>query len=261
MANYIASDTDLTAIANAIRTKSGTSEQLIFPSGFVSTVEAIPTDDLLEKSIRGQIVDYTNENITSLPNYAFYYNDTAPQNLKLPNCTSIGTSAFRYSGSLRTFFGPKAAMTGQSPFFGAKNMTICVVCGFTGSIGTNADLFMRYGTPHLLNTVDMPQKKSGLPKRTFYQCDSLTTLILREAEIYPIGDVNAFYQTPFDSGGSGGTIYIPKALYDHLGDNSELDYKAATNWSVLDSYGTITWAQIEGSIYETQYAEGTPITT
>lgn len=54
----------------------------------------------------------------------------------------------------------------------------------------------------------------------------------------------------FASGGTGGTIYIPKSLYDHLGDGSEYDYKAATNWSTIDSYGTITWAQIEGSEYE-----------
>lgn|GEM_PF-3308121 len=36
-------DTDLTAVANAIRTKGGTSVPLAFPSGFVSAVEAIET--------------------------------------------------------------------------------------------------------------------------------------------------------------------------------------------------------------------------
>lgn len=34
---------DLTSVANAIRTKGGTSAQLAFPSGFVSAVNAIPT--------------------------------------------------------------------------------------------------------------------------------------------------------------------------------------------------------------------------
>lgn len=34
---------DLTSVANAIRTKGGTSAQLAFPSGFVSAVQAIPT--------------------------------------------------------------------------------------------------------------------------------------------------------------------------------------------------------------------------
>lgn len=43
MSNYIASSTDLTSVANAIRTKGGTSAQLAFPAGFVSAIEAIPT--------------------------------------------------------------------------------------------------------------------------------------------------------------------------------------------------------------------------
>lgn len=40
---YLTTDRDLTSIANAIRTKGGTSAQLAFPAGFVSAVEAIPT--------------------------------------------------------------------------------------------------------------------------------------------------------------------------------------------------------------------------
>ena len=43
MANYIASDTDLTAVANAIRAKSGGSASLAFPAGFVSEIQAIPS--------------------------------------------------------------------------------------------------------------------------------------------------------------------------------------------------------------------------
>ena len=43
MANYIATDTDLTAVANAIRTKGGTSENLEFPSEFVTAIQNIPT--------------------------------------------------------------------------------------------------------------------------------------------------------------------------------------------------------------------------
>lgn len=36
-------DTDLTSVANAIRTKGGTSAQLAFPAGFVQAIDAIPT--------------------------------------------------------------------------------------------------------------------------------------------------------------------------------------------------------------------------
>lgn len=41
MANYIVTDTELTAVANAIRAKGGTSESLVFPSGFVSAINNI----------------------------------------------------------------------------------------------------------------------------------------------------------------------------------------------------------------------------
>ena len=40
---YLATDTDLIAVANAIRAKGGTSAQLVFPDGFVSAVQAIKT--------------------------------------------------------------------------------------------------------------------------------------------------------------------------------------------------------------------------
>ena len=43
MSNYIATDTDLTTVANAIRTKGGTNAQLSFPSGFVTAIENITT--------------------------------------------------------------------------------------------------------------------------------------------------------------------------------------------------------------------------
>lgn len=96
---------------------------------------------------------------------------------------------------------------------------------------------------------------------TFYNCAKLEELILRSNTITTLDGIPAFGGSAFASGKAGGTIRIPKALYDHLGDGSSLDYKAATNWSTVDGYGTITWAQIEGSIYETQYADGTPIPT
>lgn len=43
MANYLTTDTELTSIANAIRTKGGTSSSLTYPAGFVSAIDAIPT--------------------------------------------------------------------------------------------------------------------------------------------------------------------------------------------------------------------------
>jgi hypothetical protein len=39
MSNYIVDGADLTSVANAIRTKGGTSAQLAFPNGFISAIQ------------------------------------------------------------------------------------------------------------------------------------------------------------------------------------------------------------------------------
>lgn len=43
MAEYLTNTTDLTKVANAIRAKGGTTEQLIYPDGFVTAISNIPT--------------------------------------------------------------------------------------------------------------------------------------------------------------------------------------------------------------------------
>ena len=43
MAMYLATDSEITSIADAIRTKGGTSAALVFPSDFVSAIQNIPT--------------------------------------------------------------------------------------------------------------------------------------------------------------------------------------------------------------------------
>ena len=41
MAEYLTNTTDLTAVANAIREKSGTSAPLVYPDGFVTAIQSI----------------------------------------------------------------------------------------------------------------------------------------------------------------------------------------------------------------------------
>ena len=93
----------------------------------------------------------------------------------------------------------------------------------------------------------------------FNACIKLDTLVLRSSTPVTMQSTNAMESTKFKNGGAGGHIYIPKALYDHLGDGTANDYKHLQNWSTYDGYGTITWHPIEGSIYENAYADGTPI--
>lgn len=85
----------------------------------------------------------------------------------------------------------------------------------------------------------------------FYNDKKHITLIMRKSDsLVTLGNAGNFNNSCFANGQVGGTIYIPKVLYDHLGDGTSLDYQSATNWATVHGYGTITWAQIEGSIYE-----------
>lgn len=113
-----------------------------------------------------------------------------------------------------------------------------------------------------LTTVDyVPEKNFCDGQRVFENCTSLNVIILRSTVRKSLLYSNSLNNTPFASGKAGGTVYIPESLYNHIGDNTSDDYKKASGWSTIDGYGTITWAKIEGSYYETHYADGTLIPT
>ena len=260
-------DADLTSVANAIRTKGGTSADLAFPAGFVSAIDAIPTggggDDRLTLLLSKQLVDLTLTETTFTTPYTFSSQSNL-ESISAPNCltiTSYATNLFENCPKLASISFPKLYQISSSAF--SKSIVSVVVLPSIEEIYGNA--FLRCSS---LNIADLgPEVPSHNYSNlinaaiVFQYCTNLNTIILRQkTKIAGLSNINAFGYTPFASGGSGGTIYIPKALYDHLGDGTSLDYKAATNWSTINGYGTITWAQIEGSIYETQYADGTPIT-
>jgi hypothetical protein len=61
-------------------------------------------------------------------------------------------------------------------------------------------------------------------------------------DVVKLINVSAFVSTPFASGGTGGTVYVPAALVE--------TYKTATNWSTLYAAGTCNFVALEGSEYE-----------
>ena len=225
------SDTDIQAIANAIRTKNGSSDtytvsdmaQAITDISTGSSIDDIITASGISGEVRiteatstvgyalanRQITSLYCDSITSIPNY-WLFGCSRLQTVVLPNSTSIGQQVFNGCGAS-------------------------------------------------LKTVDFG--KANLSNNIFYtNLSGLNTIILRKSTgIATMTNTAVFNKTPFANGGSGGTIYIPEVLYNHLGDGTSLDYKSATNWSTYNGYGTITWAKIEGSQYENYYADGTPI--
>ena len=291
MATKTVQDSSLTAVANAIRAKTGKSASMEFPDGFVSEIGSISGEADINKLIAGTLngdliytatsvgrcfsnttgvftlsfpnatsfrVNYAIESsdvvavsaplITTLPSYCFS-NSKKLNTVDLPLVTLVGYQAFANCKALTSINLPKATIQDQV-FTGCSNLLYAVI----GTTGTYYRQF--YGCTNL-KVVDMSNQ--GKLHQLTNGSSSFDTLILRDTALTTLFFVAAFDNTPFASGGTGGTIYIPKVLYDELGTGSSLDYKAATNWSTIDGYGTITWAQIEGSQYENYYADGTPI--
>lgn len=81
MAEYLTNTADLTAVADAIRAKGGTSKQLVYPSGFVSAIQAIKTDaveslewhqcpELVRNYLENVTYDPTDYSASQIANYA-----------------------------------------------------------------------------------------------------------------------------------------------------------------------------------------------
>lgn len=140
---------------------------------------------------------------------------------------------------------------GMSDLIKAKIKIVCNTTkgiAFSGVFANCPNL-----TEVIIKTENFQEVNFTISGVVFINCPQFKTLVLdEENKLIKLGNTNSFNNTCFSQNSSGGIIYIPQVLYNHLGDGSELDYKAATNWSIIDSYGTITWMPIEGSEYENE---------
>ena len=235
MADKLYNEASIQAIADAIRAKSGKADTMKVSemAGEIAELGSYTAVDFFDYTKPEGAIVFEQ---TTLPADSLYF-------AKRSNITSIfgvnynetanRNNTFRGMTGLRYAVFPKWTRMYNTVFFECTNLEAIDWLGG----GTGGSLMWGF-------------------------CYKLKKMVIRKSGgISALGSTNAFNSTPFANGGSGGTIYIPKVLYDELGTGSSLDYKAATNWSTYDAYGTITWAQIEGSIYETQYVDGTPIET
>lgn len=285
MATKTVQDSSLTAIANAIRTKGGTSASLEFPDEFVSaigTIGGFTENQIASESISGSI-EITETTVQACA----FFNNAGITAISCPNATKIMDAAFQKCTGVTSCSFPNVTQIYWKSYagFGASGLAVIfpkltTLSGTSGALddysSTNGGMFVRSGFSKIAlpaltasipnwafavcpNVTEVDLNTSGLGQNAFNGSSNLAVIVLRRtAGIVSLGNTNTFTGTPFASGGTGGTIYIPKSLYDALGTGTN-DYKAASNWSTIDGYGTITWAKIEGSYYETHYADGTVI--
>lgn len=217
--------------------------------------DTVTTNDTYDTTlINSLIVNVSGGGSALADTYKSIIERTISGRLVDSNLTKLGQRAFEAcTGLTSVFFSGVTQGYGSTCFYLCTNLLTAV---FTNTSETAASLMSNCTKLTAFDT-----NATKIAGNTFTKCTVLTTIVLRRSDaIVPLAHTNAFTDSPYKSGGTGGTIYIPKALYDHLGDGTSLDYKAATNWSTVNGYGTITWAKIEGSAYENAYVDGTPIT-
>ena len=90
MSNYIATDTDLTAVAQAIRIKGGSSSPLRFPDGFVSAIGAIPTGSVPEPVKPVVFIDSYGDIVHAYTAAEFAALDALPANPPCPGLIAQG---------------------------------------------------------------------------------------------------------------------------------------------------------------------------
>lgn len=237
-------------------------------------------DQFAERDFSGAI---TLPTATYIAPYSFYGSDitsiSAPEvlNFKASSSDNNGSYVFAKCSLLRSVSFPKLENVGSTgyQFYQCTSLesvhfpnlvlpgshfcdgcTALVTAVFENTSGNFSSYAFRDCTH--LEAVDVGTL-NRFDTAVFSNCSNLNVLVIRSASRVGMQNSNTLSGTPFASGGAGGTIYIPKSLYDHLGDGTGSDYKAATNWSTYNGYGTITWKKIEGSYYETHYADGTVI--
>ena len=245
---------------------------------FVDTSDATATasDILSGKSayIDGVLVNGTG----SIPQPVDYLDQTWPSGVYQSNRTS-----FDYNDGMDVFFGrsgiteinmPELLVFGSSTFSNLPNVEKIYI----PKANSAANISYAFSTCPKLKAIALPGLINSLPMRAFnectaleavdiavnisgsngyqfYHCSSLTALIIRKTDsVATLGSTNAFSGTPFASGSSTPcTIYVPSDLIS--------TYTSATNWSTVISRSQVTITAIEGSIYEAQYADGTPISS
>ena len=207
---------------------------------------------------RATLTSISSDTVTKINTYAFS-NATSLQHISFPNVTEIGDYAFEKVNALYVAHFPKLTKTGTYLFhqtrYGwnpetAGNRRLIVVMPKVSNLGTWN--FRQC----VMDAVDLGPSCTAIKSGTFYyntmagdvNKEFIKTVILRSTTLAPAADRDAVRNIH--------TVYIPQVLYDHLDDGTSSDYNAATNW-VTDK-ALRTFYPIEGSIYETAYADGTP---
>ena len=181
MADYLITDTELTSIADAIREKGGTTEQLMFPDGFISAVESIQSgggggakEPYIEETYdaNGNLIGVNLVGYTTIRPYAFQ-GCTSLALTSLPSgLTSIGDNVFQGCTRLALTSLPSGITSiGYNAFYNCTSLALTSLPSGLTSIGINA---FRNCTG--LASITFNGKPGSIDSTAFNSCTNLKTI-------------------------------------------------------------------------------------
>ena len=239
-------DSDLTSVANAIRTKGGTSASLAFPSDFVTAIGNISggggytAADFIDvtKPVGDFVSDAAyigTQNSSGSPCFlAYRTNITKVYMPNYNNKANASTGPFNRMSAVKYFILPKMTKAYNTAFYSCSELLGIDWLG--GEINGSSNQFA--------------------------SCSKLNIMVIRKTDaVCSLSTINAFNSTPFASNGAGGTLYVPQSLIS--------TYQSATNWSTILGYANNSIKSIESTATDpdapvdltTHYIDGTLIPT
>jgi hypothetical protein len=244
----------LTAIADAIRGKTGNTDKLSLEQ-MATEIGNIPT---LDEFIEDTAIEYENHNVTKaraysfarlsllekviLPNvttigYCCFYNSENIREIQLPSLKTISdTYAFSGCTSLQSINLPSLIEIDEYTFRDCKSLRsvqLPIVTYINANVFTNCTALEEVSFPNVtvvytnafsgctsLNKAVFDKPVGFVRQTAFSKCSALTALVLKGETLSSLSYTNVFQATPIENG--TGFIYVPKTLIE--------EYKVATNW-------------------------------
>ena len=239
-----ANDTYDTTLINSLTVNvSGGGVSLLDVVKRIEPSGAVVLDDTSNFNIRPYffqaytgITSFSSNKAKELQAYAFQ-NCSNMTSVNCPNCTKLEASVFEGCSKVASITLSTNYSVAANAF---RTCTSLVNFDFWGS-GTANTLF--YGCSNLEKVDCKNLNLYNFSANTFQNCSKLNVLIIRKTSgVAGLANISAFSSTPFASGGTGGTLYVPNDLIS--------SYQSASNWSTILGYANNSIQKIEGSIYE-----------
>lgn len=218
------------------------SAQSVFMAGVTYTVIIIANGAkdgaaLARSIVDRSITEYSDDEVTRVADWMFYQCVTLKK-FDAPALTRVDSSAFRDCSKLTEFNAPNLTTVGASAFQGCLTLPTIDLSNLTTINNATSFSYCYKFTEVSLPKCNLSTSGGGvflnctgltradlwiatkLTSQFFRGCTALETVIIRTPTVCTLAHLNAFTNTPIESG--TGYVYVPSALVE--------DYKVATNW-------------------------------